>query len=225
MTRASEHKADHAQRIPLLRAVSLFSSLNEDQLEALSAQCRRRQFTKNTLLFMEGDNSDQLFIVESGTVKIFASDEEGNQVTLNYLSQGDYFGELALLDSGPRSASAQTINNTVVLCLSQQAFTDLLSDNPALSQAVIRKLAGQVRELTATVKDQALLDVYGRVVKVLENQEDYASGRRLTHAEIANIVGSSREMVSRIIKELSLGAYIEQLPDRFVVQRKLPKRW
>ena len=174
---------------------------------------------------MEGDESDSLFIIESGIVKVFAGNREGKNVTLDFIGEGEYFGELALLDDLPRSASVITLTRATFYTLSRQAFRLLMAERPSINLCVIQALSLKVRALTENVKDHALLDVYGRIIKVLKNQDNYQTVGRLTHQEIANIVGSSREMVSRIIKELCMGEYIEQLPESFAVKKKLPDHW
>ncbi|HBD12300.1 MAG TPA: cAMP phosphodiesterase [Porticoccaceae bacterium] len=216
---------EELDRSTLLGRVSIFSSLPNDTLLSIAGETKRRSYPKNTLLFVEGDESDNLFIIESGVVKIFASDEEGNNVTLKLQSTGDYFGELALIDRQTRSASAITQTEASLITLARSSFESLMEGNPCICHNILEALVRQVRALTESVKDHALSDVYGRVVKVLQNQDKYQSRKRLTHADISDIVGASREMVSKIIKELSLGEYIEQSPNCFVIKKKLPKHW
>ena len=212
----------------MLQNVHLFQNAPEHLIEALSQLSVRHSYPKNTMLFMEGDESSQLFIIESGKVKVFVTSEDGKQVILNFMGPGEYFGELALIDGKPRSASVMTVADTSVVTVSRKKFQQFLAENPTYALEMMEQLVFRIRDLTDSVKDMALLDVYGRVSQLLVRLAD-TDGRitspKLTHQEIANMVGASREMVSRIMKELAIGEYIEQLPDAITIRKKLPLGW
>ncbi len=212
----------------MLQNVSLFKNAPEHLVEALTQLSVRHTYPKNTILFMEGDDSSQLFIIETGKVKVFVTSEDGKQVILNFMGPGEYFGELALIDGKPRSASVMTVADTTVVAVSRKKFQQFIADHPDYALEMMEQLVHRIRELTDSVKDMALLDVYGRVSQLLLRLAD-ESGRisspKLTHQEIANMVGASREMVSRIMKELAVGEYIEQQPDAIVICKKLPLGW
>jgi CRP/FNR family cyclic AMP-dependent transcriptional regulator len=181
-------------------------------LEALARHGNTRPFRANTILVNEGDVSDSLFIVVSGRLRTYASSEEGRDVVLAEHGPGEYVGELAL-DGGPRSASVKTLEATTC-CVD---FALHLS----------RKLTRMVRRLTEQVKSLALQDVYGRMVRVLMELSDAAGSERvvrekLTQQDIAERVGSSREMVNRVMKDLSSGGYVSVRDGRYVIHRKLP---
>src|SRR5690606_37398506 len=151
---------------------------------------------------------NNFYIVEAGNLKVYVDGEDGRQVTLNWLEAGDYFGELALIDGEPRSASVMTLTPTELRVISQHDFHEFLANEPGVSLALMKALARRVRALTGSVRDMALLDVYGRVASVLQQRASAESGRiepKLTHQEIADMVGASREMVSRIMRELTVG--------------------
>jgi CRP/FNR family transcriptional regulator, cyclic AMP receptor protein len=223
------HSLIHTNRNPsMLGKVSLFAGLPLPLLEELETLCVSRRYAKNTVLFMEGDENNQLFVVRSGKVSVFLQGEEGKQLILNYMSEGEYFGELSLIDSQPRSASIMTVTDCEFLTLSREKFQEFVFRSPELCIVLMQELTARIRQLTQSVKDLALLDVYGRVAHTLEKMSD-ASGAirnpKPTHQDIANMVGSSREMVSRIMKELIVGEYIEQTSDAIFLRKALPKGW
>lgn len=212
----------------MLEDVSLFANIPPERLSELEKSATLRKYPKNTLLFMEGDDHGQLFIIKSGLVCAHTDDEEGRQLVLNYMSAGEYFGELSLLDRKPRSASVSTIKDSQLLSISRDSFEDFLKEYPDVYQVLIVSLVDRIRSLTGNVKGMALLDVYGRVAQTLERlcgQENDAEKPRLTHQDIANMVGASREMVSRIMKELVLGGYIEVKAKKVSLLKTFPKHW
>ena len=214
----------------MLRNVSLFADLSDDDIDTISTLTATRTFPKNTIIISEGDHSDSLYAILSGKVKVFLSDDEGKEIILNIQGPGEYFGELALLDDAPRSASVMTLEESRMAVISKQAFDDCLSKNPELSLRVIRGLSARLRSLTENVKSLALMDVYGRVARTLlelaEPQGDVlVISQRLTQRDIASMVGASREMVSRILKDLSTGGYITIKNKNITINEKLPPGW
>lgn len=210
----------------MLEKVTLFKNLPPDQLQQLESVCVPRKYPKNTVLFMEGDASGQLFIIRKGQVCVHTNDSEGKQLALNYMSEGEYFGELSLLDDRPRSASVTTVDNCEFVCISREAFRSLIDQNTCMYQGLVTALVDRIRCLTDSMRDMALLDVYGRVANTLERfcGEDQTHPK-LTHQDIANMVGASREMVSRVMKELVFGGYIEVDHKRVRILKPLPKHW
>ncbi|MDQ2695526.1 MAG: Crp/Fnr family transcriptional regulator, partial [Pseudomonadota bacterium] len=197
----------------MLANTMFFSELDATDLRQICDCGVNRSYPKNAILINEGDLSDSLFIILSGRVKIFVSDEDGKEVILNIQGPGEYFGELALIDEEPRSASVMTLEPSQMAVVSKAAFQECLAAHPNLAFNLIRSLVRRVRSLTESVKSLALLDVYGRVARTLLNLASDQDGKlvieeRLTHQDIANMVGASREMVSRIMKDLTTGGYI-----------------
>ncbi len=216
----------------MLERVQLFSELGEDHVRALATHAVTRTYPKHAVLVTEGDQSDALFVIVSGRVKIFTGDEQGKEVTLDIMGEGEFFGELALLDDAPRSASVVTLQPTRCLVISQKAFRRCLAEQPEVAYRLICALARRIRVLTENVKGLALLDVYGRVAQTLlhlarpvEGSGTLAIEQKLTHQDIANIVGASREMVSRILKDLADGGYIAVRNRTITIHEKLPARW
>ncbi len=203
--------------------------LSEAELEAISRRAVARAFPKNTVVVNEGDLTDSLYIVVAGRVKIYASDEEGKEIVLNHAGPGEYFGEM-MLDEGPRSASVMTLEPTRFLVVPKEDFEEFVAKSPEFSLHLICKLIRRVRALTNDVKSLALMDVYGRVARMLlelavERDGALVIDARPTQQEMANRVGASREMVSRILNDLANGGYIAVARDRITIARALPRAW
>lgn len=208
----------------------MFSELAPAETDALTAHCQTRTYPANSILINEGDNTDSLYVILEGEVKVYASDETGKEVILNILGPGEYFGELSLVDDQPRSASVMTLSPIKTMIISKSEFKRCLAENPELSFNLIRSLTKQVRALTDSVKNLALMDVYGRVAHTLLDLATDVDGKhviqqKLTHQDIANMVGASREMVSRILKDLTTGGYISVDKKHITINEKLPAAW
>lgn len=213
-----------------LEQVDIFSGLPAADRRIIADCAVVKVFRKNTVLVNAGDRAESLYIILSGAVRVFVSDEDGREVTLNVLGPGEYFGEIALVDEGPRSASVITMEPSRITLISKGEFERCMSQYPPIALNLIRALARRVRALTENVKGLALLDVYGRVARTLldlaaEHEGRLVIAQRLTHQDIANIVGSSREMVSRIMKDLTTGGYITVKDKKIVINDRLPARW
>jgi CRP/FNR family transcriptional regulator, cyclic AMP receptor protein len=214
----------------LLRRVPLFSSLPDAHIEALAAKCATRRYQKQSVIITEGERSESLYVIEQGTVRIFVSSEEGKELVLGTLGPGEYFGELALLDDEPRSASVMTAEPAVLHVMFKQTFQEVLRERPEIGFELLRDLASRVRELTETAKGLGLDDVYARVVKTLEGMSVSRDGKRylrerLTQQDLASRVGASREMVARILKDLTQGGYISIENRSIVINQKLPSTY
>jgi CRP/FNR family transcriptional regulator, cyclic AMP receptor protein len=199
-------------------------------LDAMVARGSPRHFPANAILINEDDTTDSLYIVLSGRVKVYASGESGREVVLGEIGPAEYFGELSLFGA-PRSASVKTILPTDCSIVQAADLRQLLTEHPDLALHLTAKLTHMVRRLTKEVKSLALQDVYGRIVRVLMELSEVDGDRRvirqkLTQQDIADRVGSSREMVSRIFKELSSGGYVSVRPDHcIVIHKKPPPAW
>lgn len=214
----------------MLSNIPLFSELAPEDLRLISNCSVTRTYPKNTILISEGDRSDSLYVILSGKVKAFVSDSNGKEVILNIQESGEYFGELALIDAEPRSASVMTLEPSRICVFSKAGFQRCLAENPNIASKLILALTKRVRSLTESVKNLALLDVYGRVARTLLNLATEQDGKlvieqRLTHQDIANMVGASREMVSRIMKDLATGGYLQIRDKKIIIREKLPPGW
>jgi CRP/FNR family cyclic AMP-dependent transcriptional regulator len=169
-------------------------------------------------------------VVISGRVKVFLGSDDGKEVVLTVLVPGECFGEIALLDEEPRSASVAAMEKTKLLVIRRDPFLELLQGNPILTRSMIRSLAHLVRRLTDSVQSLALKDVYRRIVEILERRavsegELRVINERLTHQLLADMVGASREMVSRIMSDLVKGEYLTVSPGQIRINRRLPSGW
>ena len=214
----------------VLTGIPLFADLGKEDAAVISRHAVTKSYPKNTVILSEGDATDSLYIILSGRIKVYVSDEDGKEIILNDQGPGEYFGEMALLDEGPRSASVMTLEPTRLAVLSKQTFRDCLASNPRISFNLIRQLVHRGRRLTDNVKNLGLNDVYGRLTYKLRELATSRDGelvidQKLTHQDIASMVGSSREMVSRIMKELSRGGYISITEKRITIKRDLPSAW
>ena len=210
--------------------VSLFAGLDKAEREFLSLHAVTRVFPKHSIIINEGDTSDALYVVVSGRVKAYLSDEQGKEIILNTHGPGEYFGEMALFDDAPRSASVVTLEKTRLSIISRSDFESCVRRNPQLAFQIIRGLIKRLRIATENVRSLALLDVYGRVARLLLQLAEPEDGQlvvreRLTQQDIADRVGSSREMVSRILKDLKTGGYIENRDKQIIIREKIPHHW
>ena len=189
-----------------------------------------RSYRKNTVILNEGEPGDSLFVLLQGQVKVYATDENGREITYGMISSGDYFGEMSL-DGGPRSASVMTVEPALCSLLSRQAVQQHLQDEPAFAMDVVSQVIRRARSATETARQMALLDVYGRVIHTLESEQGPGASltpvllNHITHQQIASRVGASREMVSRLLKDLEKGGYVELGIKRITLKKKLPARW
>lgn len=203
--------------------------LTPDVIEKLKRSGVVRSYRKHSIIVNEADESEGLYVVLDGTVEIYVSSEDGRKLILNVLGPGEYFGEIAL-DGGPRSASAAASTAVNLIVINKKHFDQFLHENPDFAVHLIHKLTARVRALTDDAKSLGLLDVYGRIVRFLNTNAETRKGRpfvagRHTHQEIADFVGSSREMVTRILKDLREGGYLRIEDDGMYIERELPKHW
>lgn len=210
-----------------LSHISIFAGLPEPELSALQDLCITRTYPKNTVIINEGDQANAMFICTGGKVKVYVSDENGREFVLNSMGPGEYFGELSLLDDETRSASVITTDKSTFSILYKEDFTKVIINNPNIALTLLRNLTQRIRQLTDNVKTLALQDVYGRIRKILmdlstEKDGDIIIEEKLTQQDIANRIGSSREMVARILKDLATGGYIEIERKQFRILKKLP---
>jgi CRP/FNR family cyclic AMP-dependent transcriptional regulator len=204
------------------------SILTATELAAISPHAKARVYPAKTVVVTEGDRAGALFVILEGRCKAYVSDEDGREAVLSVMGPGEYFGEITL-DDGPRSASVMTLEQAKLLVVPQKEFRDFIAANPDFATHFIGKLIRRIRELTKAVGNLSLLDVYGRVARLLLDSAREENGRqvveRLRQTDIAGRVGCSREMVSRIFKDLVKGGYIALEEERIVIVRKPPAKW
>jgi CRP/FNR family cyclic AMP-dependent transcriptional regulator len=198
----------------ILKSVPLFASFPDEQLRTLVSVVTRRSAPRGATIMAAGDQIDSLYIVISGRLKVMMGDAEGKEVILSLIGPGEFFGEMGLIDDSPRSASVVTIEACELLSITKRDFKRCLAENFELSMAVMRGLVHRLREADRKIGSLALLDVYGRVARLLLDMSEDVNGqkmvtKRLPKQDIAKMIGASREMVSRVMKDLQMGGYIE----------------
>jgi CRP/FNR family cyclic AMP-dependent transcriptional regulator len=203
--------------------------LTEAELRTLSAEGVVKAFPKQAVIVNEGDETDSLYVILSGRVKVFLSDEAGKEIVLGTQGPGEYFGEM-VLDGGPRSASVMTLEPCRFAVVPKQKFREFLRTHSDFSVHLIEKLIRRTRALTDSVKSLALMDVYGRVARLLlelatEEDDRLVIHEKLTQQDIASRVGASREMISKILKDLSAGGYVTVEQKRITINKTPPKHW
>ena len=207
----------------VLKAVPLFASFPDEQLRMLTTVVSRKSATRATTIMAGGDATDSLYIVLSGRLKVMMSDADGKEVILSILGPGEFFGEMGLIDDAPRSASVVTLEPCELLYLSKRDFKKCLAENFEMAMAVMRGLVRRLREADRKIGSLALLDVYGRVARLLLDMAEDVNGekivtKRLPKQDIAKMIGASREMVSRVMKDLQVGGYIEMRGSNIVLR-------
>ncbi len=209
--------------------VPIFASLADDERQAIADMATTRSLPANSVVVNEGDQTDSMYIILSGKVKIYLSDEDGKEITLGIEGPGDYFGEM-VLDGGLRSASVMTIEPSKFSIIQKHDLEKYLLQNPSVALAIVRQLIGRIRALSDNVRSLALLDVYGRLRKLLldlavEEHGEKVIKEKITQQELANRVGASREMVSKILKDLTIGGYIKIDKKIITIVKEPPKGW
>lgn len=214
----------------ILADLPLFEGFPEELLENISKSFIRRNIPKGTYLFREGEEADAMYVLIEGRTRSLTSDNLGKEFVFKIGEPVDVFGEISLIDDEPRGWTTQVEEDAVVLMLPKQEFVRHLESSPAMKDLVIKNLARIVRRLSNTMKSLALLDVYGRVRALFESLTITVDGQEmisqpLTQQAIADRVGSSREMIARILKELVFGGYIKLENKKIILLQKLPERF
>ena len=204
--------------LDLLRRVPLFSLLTVAQAEVISGAVIKRRFKRGEALVEQGQKSNALFILLTGRARVMTSDSRGREVSLATLAQGDYLGEMSIIDNEPHSATVRAEVQTDVLMLGRAEFARCLTENASMSLVVMRGLVKRLRHADRKIESLALLDVYGRVAHALldfavaDAQGQLLVKDKISRQDLAKMVGASREMVSRVMKDLEERGFIEALP-------------
>ncbi|HEX5639035.1 MAG TPA: cyclic nucleotide-binding domain-containing protein [Burkholderiaceae bacterium] len=207
----------------------LLNAIGDPMIRELASRGQTRTFPKNAVIINEGDRGDTLFVILSGKVKVYVSDDDGREMILDMHDAGEYVGEMSL-DGRPRSASVMTLEPTTCSVLSRDELRAAIARNPDIAMAIIEKLIERARIATDNVKNLALMDVYGRVARLLLSLAKEDNGKlvvpdRMTQQDIADRVGASRDMISRIFKDLTVGGYVTVENRQITINRKPPARW
>ncbi|MCK5888964.1 MAG: Crp/Fnr family transcriptional regulator [Methylococcales bacterium] len=213
-----------------LKTIPFLSDLSDEVILELASRAKKNRFPKHSYICNEGDETNSLYILLSGKVRVFSSDEKGKEVTLLIQTPVSYFGELALLSNEPRSASVVALEHSNCAMIAQIDFQHWLLNHPEVALSLIRDCARTVRRLTDKVKQLALSNVYERTIQTLQEMSEkegdvFVINDKPTQQELANMVGASREMVNKIMKELTKGGYITSKGKTLRIERKLPASW
>lgn len=218
----------------LLRKVPLFSGLEDEELEDLIAVATRRKYPKEAVIFFESDAGDALYMIDSGRIKVTILSDDGREIILAVLGEKDFFGEMSLLDNAPRSATAIAMQETEMLVLHQRDFLSIVEKRPRVLINLLAVLSSRLRKANQQIGSLALHDVYGRVARILldmaggngsRTEDGRIAFRRPTHQEIANMIGATRETVSRMISDLHRQGYIEISGKNVIIQDALRKEF
>lgn len=190
----------------ILKRVPLFSDLADAELARFADVTREREYPRNSVILFEDDPGDALYIVSAGQVKVVLIGEDGREVILSVLGDGDFFGEMSLIDDEPRSAHVIAMKDSHLLVLRRDDFQQQLQQHPSVALKLLRVLVQRLRRADEKIGSLVLLDVNGRVAQLLLDLAEESGGpritRKLTHHTIAQMIGSSRETVSRAMREL-----------------------
>ena len=211
----------------VLKSVPMFGSFPEDQLRALATMVMRRSAPRGSAVMLAGDATDSLYIVISGRLKVMMGEADGKEVILGIIGPGEIFGEMGLIDDSPRSASVIAIEPCELLAVTKRAFKKCLVENTEVAMTVLRVVVRRLREADRKIGSLAMLDVYGRVARLLLDMSENVNGqkvvtKRLTKQDIARMVGASREMVTRVMKDLEMSGYFEVQGSTIVLRDTIP---
>lgn len=218
--------------LDLIRRVSLFSTLSPEQAEALAATVSKERFKRGEILVEQGKKTDALYIILTGRTRVLMTDAKGREVILATLTSGDYVGEMSLIDNAPHSATVVADQQVDVLVLGRESFLRCLGENMEMAHAVMRVLVQRLRKASENISSLALVGVYGRVAKVLlesavpDDNGNLLIRDKVSRQDIAKMVGASREMVSRVMKDFEEQGFIQLLDAggvRVIERRSRPR--
>ena len=206
----------------VLRNVPLFSGLDESELQRLSQVAVRRRAGRNEQVVRAGEDAESLIVLLTGRAKVTNFDEEGREIILAWLGPGEFFGEMGLIDGSPRSASVVAVEPCELLTIGKTEFQRCMQENFQVAQKLMQILVRRLREADRNIESLALLDVYGRVARLLLDLSEEEGGKRLVKQKIskqdmARMIGASREMVSKVMRDLEVGGYIISSGDQITI--------
>ncbi|RYF76075.1 MAG: Crp/Fnr family transcriptional regulator [Comamonadaceae bacterium] len=212
--------------LELLRRVPLFASLTPSQSASIADAIVKRRFKRAQMIVEQGKKSDALYIILTGRARVMSTDSRGREVILATLQPGDYIGEMSLIDDEPHSATVRTEVQTDVLTLGRDAFSRCLPENSSMAYNIMRGLVHRLRHADRKIESLALMDVYGRVARsLLEFAVDDGAGNltvrdKISRQDLAKMVGASREMVSRVMKDLEERGFVQTRDDGSMVVKE-----
>ena len=214
----------------MLQNIPLFSALADKQIELLNRIAKKKTFSKNVIIAHEGEPLEAFYVILSGSVKVFLSDHNGKELTLDLLKPGDYFGEISLIEGACHAASFVSVDKVTLAAILKNDFINLLNQHRVISNQFLQDLILKIHTLTGNIKNFALCDVYGRLTNILQEMAIEKQGcllieERITIKELASRIGASPKMVGRILKDLSAGGYIKFEKGRISIEKRLPDNY
>jgi CRP/FNR family transcriptional regulator, cyclic AMP receptor protein len=209
-----------------LKTFPLFQGLSDEILAAVAHCAMMRRFPRGQAVVLAGDRSDFVYFVLTGSLKVVVSDEDGREVILSILGQGELFGEMAIFGEQPRSASVVAVTPSDLIMIPKQDFRQIMKDNFDVAWRIMCNLAERLRTADRKIESLALMDVYGRVARLLLEMAEDQDGhmvvvRKISKQDIAKMIGASREMVSRVMKDLSVQGLIEETDQGVLLRERL----
>ena len=208
-------KPDNKVAVVALRTLPMFAMLSDEKLAAVAQISSLRRVPRHGVVLSAGEAIDSIYVILSGGLKVVMGDQEGREVILSMLGPGDFFGEMGVIDDHPRSATVQAIDESSLVVIGQSEFQRCMAENNEVALYVMRNLVKRLRLADRKIESLSLLDVYGRVARVLLDLAEDRDGRkvvarRITRQDISQMVGASREMVSRVMRDLQIRGLIEE---------------
>jgi len=213
--------------VQLLRQVSIFGELPQDTLADLAKRVWHKEAEAGSVIVSQEEAGDQLFVIASGKVKVVLYGETGREIILSILRGGDFFGEMSLLDRQPRSANVVAVEDSLLLGLDRDAFQTHITSHPSTALAILAEMSRRLRHADEVIGDLALLDVYARVARIIrdlaQKQGEPVDGgllikERPTQQEIAGLIGTSRETVSRALNDFTRRGLLEMQGKQILVR-------
>jgi len=213
-----------------LREVPLFTLIDDDQFEQLKKSVITRKYGKHTPVCCCGECDDKFYFIDSGSVKVSITNNDGKEIILAVLMEGEYFGEMSLIDGQPRSADVETRETTTLHSITKENFDQIFTDNNVVTTQLLYNTTQRLREADKKIESLAMMDVYQRIARVFDSISVLKDGKRfiknkITHQDIANMVAASRERVSKIMKTLEQTGYISKINHYIRINKKLPYRF
>jgi CRP/FNR family cyclic AMP-dependent transcriptional regulator len=210
-------------------AADPFEPLHDEVLRNIATSGVVRTFARNTVLINEGDVGDALYVILSGRVKVYSSNEAGREFVIDFHGAGEYVGEMTL-DGEARSASVMTVEPTTCAVVNRAQFRDFILAHPDFAMHLIDRLIHRLRVTTGNLKSLALSDVYGRLARLLNTLSQDVDGKsivpeKLTQQDIADRIGASRDMIGKLMKDLVAGGYLAVEDRTIAILKKLPTGW
>ncbi|NMG16201.1 Crp/Fnr family transcriptional regulator [Aromatoleum bremense] len=209
-----------------LKTFPLFQGLSDDTLAMVSRSAMMRRIPRGQSVVHAGERSDFVYLVLTGSLKVVVSDEDGREVILTILGQGELFGEMGMFGEQPRSATVVAVMPSDLVMIAKNDFRTIMQGNFEVAWRIMANLADRLRNADRKIESLALMDVYGRVARLLLEMSEEVNGdavvvRKITKQDIAKMIGASREMVSRVMKDLAAQGLIEETGAGIVLRDRL----